>query len=676
MDEEDIEFYFSLIVKKFYLGKDENMKDLFIYKPVEIVYGILDDDEVFINDNGREYKSIVDLSFGEKSDEDEGYFLCVSESQAEEAFGTSDPEEIYNYYENVLSNGVLIGVEGDNNNCYISIVDKELIKHINSQSIGFSGDDAIIPMKDLEEVLKSDDLDTIKAYFNNLSSIKEEVDKQIEEALNAEDDEELSEDEKDGLKKEKALSEEEKQKLAEEMIRDAKEHELEEIFAGQEDIYSPEYKRKKIKELYKKLHEIVVGQDDAIDTVCYTIYKNTKLKDGEKKTNCILVGPTGSGKSLILEVLAKEYDMPVVHVDSNSLSTTGYVGDNVEDCLSQLMTKADGDKVKAEHGIVVFDEVDKKGTSDNGDVGGKGVINQLLRFVEGQEYNVDYIVNNRKRHCVFNTTNLTVFACGAFPEIYEELLKKNSKGNGIGFMSKVRTEEEKKAEEKKQLENLNISQEDIGTIGKMGPEFAGRFIVAPLHKLTKDDLVNIMTTSKESPLVRESQLLSEDDVEFYNDSQFVEKIAEDAYKSGTGGRGVRNTIEAIFKTINKKVIFEDSVTRSEDGKIYLYGTVDEEGKVCILTGDGSINLLNNKKYNPETMSSNESDIDYHNEKNSKQTKSSQNKTQSKDITEDEKVTDSYDLSVTGKLKSLDAKENNINSPQDIARKIKVLKLKN
>ena len=592
MDEEDLEFYYSLIVKKFNLGKDENMNDLFIYKPVEIVYGIVDQDDVFINDNGREYKNIVDLSFGDTRDEDEGYFLCVSESEAEEAFGTSDPEEIYSFYEQILYNGVLIGVEGENQNCFISIVDKEALKNINSTSIGFSGNDAIIPMRDLEEVLKTDDLDTIKAFFNNISSIKEEVDKQIEEALNAEDDEELSEDDIDGLNKENALTESEKKQLEEEMIRDAKEHDLEEVFVG-EDKYSPEAKKKKIKELYKKLHEVVIGQDDAIDTVCYTIYKNTKLKDGEKKTNCILVGPTGSGKSLILEVLAKEYDMPVVHVDSNSLSTTGYVGDNVEDCLSQLMTKADGDLTKAEHGIVVFDEVDKKGTNDNGDVGGKGVINQLLRFVEGQDYNVDYIVNNKKRHCVFNTTNLTVFACGAFPEIYEQLLKKNSKGNGIGFNSTVRSEEEKKEERKKQLESLNISQEDIGTIGKMGPEFAGRFIVAPLHKLTKDNLKSIMTTSKESPLVRESQLLSEDDVEFYNDDKFVEKIAEDAYKSGTGGRGVRNTIESIFKTINKKVIFEDSVTPSDDGKIYLYGTVDEEGNISVLTGDGSVNLLEN-----------------------------------------------------------------------------------
>lgn len=591
MDEEDLEFSFSLIVKKFNLGKDENMKDLFIYKPVEIVFGIVDEEGNFINDNGREYKSIVDLSFLEKSDVDEGYFLCVSESEAEEAFGTTDEEEIFSYYEEILYNKLMIGVQGEDNNCFISIIDKELLKNLDSHALGFSGDDAIIPMKDLEEVLKTNDLETIKEFFNHVSTIKEEVDKSIEEALNA--DEELSEDEKDGLNKENALTEAEKKKLEEEMIHDAREHDLEEVFLG-EDNYSPEAKRKKIKELYKKLHEIVIGQDEAIDTVCYTIYKNSKLKDGEKKTNCILVGPTGSGKSLILEVLAKEYDMPIVHVDSNSLSTTGYVGDNVEDCLSQLMTKADGDLRKAEHGIVVFDEVDKKGTSDNGDVGGKGVINQLLRFVEGQDYNVDYVLNNKKRRCVFNTTNLTVFACGAFPEIYEKLIKKNSSGNGIGFNSIVRNEQQKKEEEKRQLEKLNITQEDIGTIGKMGPEFAGRFIVAPLHKLTKEDLINIMNHSKESPLLRESQLLSEDDVELYNDNQFVEKIAEDAYNSGTGGRGVRSTIESIFKIINKKVIFEDSLEREENGKIYLYGTVDEDGNLCILGNDGSVNLLDDK----------------------------------------------------------------------------------
>ena len=594
MDEENLDLCYSIIVKKFNLGKDDGLKDLFIYKPVEIVFGMVDDDDIFINENGREYKNIVNVSFGDKSDEDEGYFLCLTEKEAEETFGTTDEEEIYGYYEDLLFNKILIGVEGEEQSCYINIVDKEIIKNLDSHLIGFSGNDAIIPMKQFEEVLETNDLDKVKQFFNQITTIKQELDNSIEEALNKEDDDKLSEDEIDGLNKEKALSEEDKKELEEEMIKSAKEQELEEIFLG-EDEYSVEFKRKKIKELYKRLHEVVIGQDDAIDTVCYTIYKNSKLKDGEKKTNCILVGPTGSGKSLLLETIAKEYGMPIVHVDSNSLSTTGYVGDNVEDCLGQLMTKADGNQIKAEHGIVVFDEVDKKGTSDNGDVGGKGVINQLLRFVEGQDYNVDYVLNNRKRHCVFNTTNLTVFACGAFPEIYDKLLKKKTSGNNIGFNVTVKSEEEKKKERTKQLESLNITQEDIGTIGKMGPEFAGRFIVASLHKLTKEDLVNIMKNSKESPLLRESQLLEEDDVVLYNDDKFVEKIAEDAYNSGTGGRGVRNTIESLFKIINKKVIFEDSLKREDNGKIYLYGTVDDEGKLCILGNDGSVNILEDKK---------------------------------------------------------------------------------
>ena len=600
MDEEDLEFCYSLVVKKFNLGKDDGMKDIFIYKPVEIIFGIIGEDDTFINDNGREYKSIVDLCFLDKNGDDEGYFLCLSESEIEENYGVTDPEEIYGFYEEILYNKLMIATEGDNNSCYISVIDKEDLKNINSQMLGFSGDDAIIPMKDIQDLLEMDDPQFIKDYLNHITSLKEEIDRQIDEALYDESEPELSEDDIDGLNKEKVLTEKDKKLLEEEIARDAKEHELEELFLGQEDTYSPEYKRKKIKELYKKLHEVVIGQDEAIDTVCYTIYKNTKLKDGEKKTNCILVGPTGCGKSLILEVLAKEYDMPVVHVDSNSLSTTGYVGDNVEDCLAQLMVKSDNNQHKAEHGIVVFDEVDKKGTTDNGDVGGKGVINQLLRFVEGQDYNVEYVYNNRKRHCVFNTTNLTVFACGAFPEIYETLMKKQSSGSGIGFTSSVKSEEEKKAERKKQLESLNISQEDIGTIGRMGPEFAGRFIVAPLHKLTKENLISIMRDSKESPLTRESQLLSEDDVEFYNDERFVEKIAEDAYKSGTGGRGVRNTIETIFKTINKKVIFEDAVEPEENGKVYLYGTVDDDGNLCILGNKGSINLLEDPKNKSKT----------------------------------------------------------------------------
>ena len=180
MDEEDLEFCYSLVVKKFNLGKDDGMKDLFIYKPVEIIFGIVGEDDTFINDNGREYKSIVELCFLDKTDDDEGYFLCLSESEIEENYGVTDPEEIYGFYEEILYNKLMIATEGEDNSCYISIIDKEALKNINSQMLGFSGDDAIIPMKDIQDLLELDDPQFIKDYLNHVTSIKEEVDRQID----------------------------------------------------------------------------------------------------------------------------------------------------------------------------------------------------------------------------------------------------------------------------------------------------------------------------------------------------------------------------------------------------------------------------------------------------------------------------------------------------------------
>ena len=584
MNKDDV---YTLIVKKFSLGKDEFGSNIYIYRPLELQIGFVSED-IFYNDNGREYHSIENISFVNR-EYDEGYYLAYTKEELEEFHKVSDNAAIYRFYQDIIDNKLIVSLEEEPNLYTIKVINKDILL---DNEMSFLYDDKNeelgLSLDSLKEIIESGDLEKLKNVVEKLEEVKSSI-------INIPDEEKkpvIEQKSHEEENKEDAFTKEQKKELEEEILRQAKAKELEELFNKEEAAVT--ITKKDIRDLYADLKSKVIGQDEAIETACYTIYKNAKLKDGETKTNCIFIGPTGSGKSMITDIIGEFLKgKPLVHIDSNSLSTTGYVGANVEDCLSQLLVKADGNKFIAEHGIVVFDEVDKKGTKDNGDVGGKGVINQLLRFVEGQQYTVEYYWNNKKRSTLFDTTNLTVFACGAFPEVYEQLINKTVSKNTIGFNGNVRSLDAIEQEKKDAEKELEIAPGDLASKGKMGPEFTGRFIIAPLHKLDKEALVKIMTESKVSPLNKEIDLLEEDDVIFYHDDKFVDAIAEMAYNEGSGGRGVKNSIDQIFKKIIKKTIFTlDDDLVDADGKVYLYGTTNEEGKVVVNTSTGE-NLLDN-----------------------------------------------------------------------------------
>ena len=579
MDKDDV---YTIIVRKFPLGKDEYGNDIYIYRPLEFQTGFISEG-IFYNDNAREYKSLIDISFVDK-DLDEGYYMALTKEDLRDTYDVEDARDIYRLYQDIIENKLVVCLEEGEGIYTTTIIDKDSI--LSDIDLGkallycyYSDGQVVVPIDDIKEIVETGDIEVIQDYINQLDEFQQNIDE-----FNFEDDIE---------DKESALTEEDKREIAEEIMREQKRKEAEAAFQEEEEI---SITKEQIRDLYKELMGKVIGQEEAIETACYVIYKNSRLKDGETKTNCIFVGPTGSGKSMIADSIGEVLkNKPLVHIDSNSLSTTGYVGANVEDCLSQLMVKADGNKNIAEHGIVVFDEVDKKGTKDNGDVGGKGVINQLLRFVEGQQYTVEYIQGGKKRSTIFDTTNLTVFACGAFPEVYDDLISKNVNKNTIGFGTSVKSKEELEEERKESFNTIEISQEELALKGIIGPEFTARFIIAPLHKLSRDNLKEIMTKSTASPLTRQVQLLNEDNIIFCSDEKFVDTIASDAYKEGSGGRGVKNTLDKVFKKVIKKAVFtlDDSLVDEETGNVYLYGTADDDGNLQVITATGE-NLLEDK----------------------------------------------------------------------------------
>ncbi len=663
MEKEDVR---TIIVKKFSLGKDIFGSDIYIYRPLEIQVGFISEG-IFYNDNAREYKPIEDISFIDKEC-DEGYYLPLTREELEKQYGLETDRDIYLFYQDFMENKVLVCYKETEDKIKVNIYDKEDLLDATNFDKKIQ-EELIVPLEDIKEVLKTGNIKLINEYFEKLELIKKKKEKQAKLIQKEESKKpvvnKIEKPSKPKTKVNNDLTDKQREDLAEEIIRQKKEQELAELFAKEEAAIT--ITKKQIQAFHKELKSKVIGQDDAIDKICYVLRNNAKLEDGEPKSNILFVGPTGSGKSMIANLVAQFFkDKPVVHADANSMSTTGYVGDNIEDSLAQLMVKANGNQLIAEHGVLVIDEIDKKNTKNNDDVGGRGVLNKLLRLSEGQDYKVEYVLNNKKRTTIFNTTNLTVLACGAFPEIYEdelnedeqienekiikrnellneeveirleEINKEKTVRNQMGFLSEKKTAEEmekerkeirketekrirerkeelrekSREEEKQEIERirerqkelekevseknqtLKVEPEEVAKKGKMGREFVGRYLVATLSRLSIDNLKDLMIKSKASALTREVQLLEKDDIVFDHDDKFIDVIATKAYEQGMGGRGIKNNLEEIFTTVFSKVVLNEKpeYIDEETGKIYIYGTADDEDNIQIITANGE-NLL-------------------------------------------------------------------------------------
>ena len=582
MDTEfDEEIRYALIVKKLYLGKGPHFEKIYMFRPIEMLEGSLAEDGItFLNNNGREYYPI-DYVIGEGIiNTEEAYTECYNLDELYAIFNISSQEEIYYHYKDRLDDLVYIGVDHSPEQPGTEfdlkeLNKKELIEYgIEKYTLGTEHE---VSISLINELLDKNDIEELKNIFSSLDE-REEV-KTSERENRKGQSTELAPQEDDIKIYNRATT-------------------LPEIIENKEDNGKEELTpRQKIKKLRKVLKETIVGQRNAINLVCYALYKNLRLPDGEKRTSPLLIGPTGSGKTLMLETIEKELDIPTVIVDANTLSTTGYKGKDITDYLATLIEKAGGDLRKAEHGIVCIDEIDKKGSEENEDVGGKGVINQTLKFIEGCNYDVECMINGRKRVVHFNTKNLTVCLSGAFPEIYKQKSKekKEKNKNTIGFNGHIEPIKEVDTDDYK---DIVIKTEDISDTAKMGPEFAGRVLIVKFDRLTVDELVEQMENSKASELDNERRLLAEDNIILGYDSKYVRKIAEDAYALGTGGRGVRNIIEQNFSGIVTKIVFDDD-TYDENKPYYIFGTTNEDGELSILSETGE-ELIERKQEEKKT----------------------------------------------------------------------------
>jgi ATP-dependent Clp protease ATP-binding subunit ClpX len=331
------------------------------------------------------------------------------------------------------------------------------------------------------------------------------------------------------------------------------------------------------------LDQYVIGQDLAKEILSVAVYNHYKrLKQESSKTgnigttdqveigksNVLLIGPSGTGKTLLASTLAKIVGVPFAVADATTLTQAGYVGDDVENILVRLLDVADGQISKAEWGIVYLDEVDKIARSPEQafgtrDVSGEGVQQALLRLVEGSQVKVS--VKGRRKDIngsdsvMIDTRNILFIAGGAFPGLEKHVEKRlQPPKTAIGFHAEVSNSDDKPSLE----DLLNATQpDDLKKFGLI-PEFIGRFpVLAPLEPLDVDALIQVLTEPKNALVKQYQQLFAFDDVELEFTEDALVEIAEKAIERNTGARGLRGIMEHVLRKAMFNVPSKENISR-------------------------------------------------------------------------------------------------------------------
>ncbi|SFP70341.1 ATP-dependent Clp protease ATP-binding subunit ClpX [Butyrivibrio proteoclasticus] len=328
-----------------------------------------------------------------------------------------------------------------------------------------------------------------------------------------------------------------------------------------------------------KLDEYVIGQDQAKKVMSVAVYNHYKrvatdtMDDIEiEKSNILLLGPTGSGKTYLVKTLAKLLDVPLAIADATSLTEAGYIGDDIESVVSKLLAAAGNDVEKTEHGIIFIDEIDKiakKKNTTSRDVSGESVQQGMLKLLEGS--NVEVPVGAGSKNAMVplttvNTRNILFICGGAFPDLEEIITQRLNKQTSIGFDADLK---DKYEDDPNILSNVTV--EDLKKFG-MIPEFLGRLpIICTLQALTKDMLIQILKEPKNAILKQYQKLLALDEVDLQFDDSALEAIAEKALEKDTGARALRAIIEEFMLDIMYEIPKDENIGRVTITRDYIDG---------------------------------------------------------------------------------------------------------
>jgi ATP-dependent Clp protease ATP-binding subunit ClpX len=364
--------------------------------------------------------------------------------------------------------------------------------------------------------------------------------------------------------------------------------------------------------LKAELDKYVIGQEKAKKTIAVAAYNHYKrVRTGTMddieigKSNILLIGPTGSGKTYLVQTLARLLDVPLAITDATSLTEAGYIGDDVESCISKLLAAADNDVDKAQKGIVFIDEIDKLAKKQNlnsRDVSGEAVQQGLLKLLEGSEVEVPVGANSKSAmvpNVTVDTTNILFIVGGAFPGLESIIKQRLKKQTSIGFSAELKD----KFDDDPNIMD-KVTNDDLRDFG-MIPEFLGRLpIVCTLQSLSEDMYVDILTKPKNAIIKQYQKLLALDGVDLEFEDGALRAIAKQAAKKETGARALRSIIEGFMldimyevpkdKNIGKVIITQDYIEGKGGPRVEikqslgLSGSTTEQKKLETTAGTGVV----------------------------------------------------------------------------------------
>lgn len=505
--------YVAAIMQRHYLAENT-----FIYSTDHIVLGTMDEkNKIFIDRNDNEYISILDESLA-ISEIPYGYSDLISINKLQEILGQDMPlYKAITEYEKICNKRFIYVSKFPTGKIYSVVFNKDELENKISQAFNPPEKNESKKVENKQDAINLEALEEESRYMEEDFEMDPELASLI---LDVNDDVYTKDELKEILENLQEEANDIEQVIG---LIDAK------ISAAENDnkiVLSKSKNYIDINEVFKNVTKTLIAQDEPARRVITEIARK-EMYPSKKKDAILLTGATGVGKTELMRLIAKYINKPFIKVDTTQLTVPGYVGKDIEEVLWDLYEQCGRDKERTEQAIIFFDEVDKKGSSKKDDISGQGVLNVLLSFITGSEYDATSNTKLSREKVKINTSNMTVILGGAFTDVYNYLNNKKS----LGFST---TQEEQK---------LSPKTNDFVEKAMMTNEFMGRTTIVKMNDLDVQALKRIMLESDESALLVEKKIFADLGVKLTFTDDYLNAAAIDAINKKTGARGLNSTID-------------------------------------------------------------------------------------------------------------------------------------